>query len=326
MTAMTYRELGRSGLKIAPLVLGGNVFGWTADEKTSHAILDACVDAGINMVDTADAYSRWAPGHQGGESETVIGNWLHKSGRRSKVLIATKVGHEMGPGRKGLSRARILEAVDESLRRLRTDVIDLYQAHIDDSATPLEETLGTFNDLVRAGKVRAIGCSNYGPERLGAALEVSRRHGYARYESLQPWYNLYDRANFEGPLAELCRREDVGVISYFGLASGFLTGKYRTEADLEGRPRGLRIRAMMNPRGMRILAALDTVAARYRATPAQVALAWVVAHGVTAPIASATTLAQLAEIAGSMQLALDADAVRTLDAASVGSEFRPPPE
>jgi aryl-alcohol dehydrogenase-like predicted oxidoreductase len=325
MTDMTYRNLGRSGLKVAPLVLGGNVLGWTADEQTSHQLLDALVDAGINMIDTADVYSRWIPGHQGGESETVIGNWLQKSGKRDKVLIATKVGHEMGPGKKGLSRAYIFESVDASLRRLRTTYIDLYQAHADDADTPLEETLGAFNDLIKAGKVRAIGASNYGAARLGEALEVSRRNGFARYESLQPWYNLHDRADYEGALQQLCTREGLGVITYFSLASGFLTGKYRSEADLAGRPRGYAVKAMMNPRGMRILAALDTVAARVGATPAQVALAWIVSHGVTAPIASATTLPQLREIIGSTRLRLDAEAVRQLDDASVGSEPRRPP-
>jgi aryl-alcohol dehydrogenase-like predicted oxidoreductase len=320
MTNMTYRNLGRSGLAIAPLVFGGNVLGWSADEETSHQLLDAVVDAGINMIDTADVYSRWIPGHQGGESETVIGNWLHKSGKRNQVLIATKVGHEMGEGRKGLSRAYIFEAVDASLRRLRTSYIDLYQAHADDGDTPLEETLGAFNDLVKAGKVRALGASNYSTARLAQALEISRRNGFARYESLQPWYNLHDRADFEGPPQQLCSREGLGVITYFSLASGFLTGKYRSEADLAGRPRGYAVKAMLNPRGMRILAALDSVAARIAATPAQVALAWTISHGVTAPIASATTLPQLQEIIGSARLRLDAEAVRQLDEASVGSE------
>jgi aryl-alcohol dehydrogenase-like predicted oxidoreductase len=325
MTDMTYRNLGRSGLKIAPLVLGGNVLGWTADEPTSHRLLDACVDAGINMIDTADAYSRWIPGHQGGESETVIGTWLRKSGKRDKVMIATKLGHEMGPGKAGLSRAYIFEAVDASLRRLQTTYIDLYQAHLDDAKTPLEETLGAFNDLVKAGKVRALGASNHGAARLAQALEVSRRNGFARYESLQPWYNLHDRADLEGELQQLCVREEIGIISYFSLASGFLTGKYRSEADLAGRPRAISVKANMTPRGMRILAALDAVARRINATPAQVALAWIVSHGVTAPIASATTLPQLQEIIGSTRIRLDADAVRDLDAASVGSESHRPP-
>jgi aryl-alcohol dehydrogenase-like predicted oxidoreductase len=321
---MIYRKLGRSELSVAPLALGGNVFGWTADEKTSHLLFDACVDAGINLIDTADVYSRWAPGHQGGESESVIGSWLQKSGKRSKVLIATKVGHEMGPGKRGLSRAYILEAVEASLRRLRTSYIDLYQAHADDPGAPLEETLGTFDELIKSGKVRCIGASNYSAERLAQALEVSRRNGYARYESLQPWYNLYDRANYEGPLAELCEREGLGVISYFSLASGFLTGKYRSDADLKGRPRAMAVQAMMNERGTRILVALDEVATRVGATPAQVALSWLVSHGVTAPIASATTLSQLEELIGSTALRLDTESLHLLDDASAGAEPRRP--
>ncbi|MFO1401692.1 MAG: aldo/keto reductase [Steroidobacteraceae bacterium] len=325
MSDVVLRELGRSGLKIAPLVLGGNVFGWTADERASHAVLDAAVAAGINMIDTADAYSAWVPGHKGGESETVIGSWLKKSGKRGQVLIATKVGHEMAPGRGGLSRAHILRSIDESLRRLQTDHVDLYQAHIDDAKVPLEETLGAFDELVKSGKVRALGASNHGAARLAQALEVSHRNGWARYESLQPWYNLHDRADFEGEVQERCQRENVGVICYFALASGFLTGKYRSEADLAGRPRAMAVKGNLNARGLRILAALDAVAARHDATPAQVALAWIVAHGVTAPIASATTVPQLQEIAGSMRLRLDADSVRELDAASVGSEPRRPP-
>ncbi len=324
MSEIVLRELGRSGLKIAPLVLGGNVFGWTADERASHAVLDAAVAAGINMIDTADAYSRWVPGHQGGESETVIGSWLKKSSQRARVLIATKVGHELGPGRGGLSRAHILRSIDASLQRLQTDHVDLYQAHIDDAQVPFEETLGTFDELIKSGKVRAIGASNHGAARLAAALAVSRRNGWARYESLQPWYNLHDRADFEGEVQQLCQREGLGVICYFALASGFLTGKYRSDADLAGKARAMSIKGNLNARGLRILAALDTVAARHRATPAQVALAWIVSHGVTAPIASATSVAQLQEIAGSMRLRLDAESVRELDAASAGSEPKRP--
>jgi aryl-alcohol dehydrogenase-like predicted oxidoreductase len=322
---MIYRKLGRSALSVAPLALGGNVLGWTADEKTSHRLFDACVDAGVNLIDTADVYSRWIPGHQGGESESVIGSWLQHSGKRNKVLIATKVGHEMGPGKRGLSRAYIFAAVEASLRRLRTSYIDLYQAHADDPETPLEETLGAFDELIKAGKVRCIGASNYSAERLAQALEVSRRNDFARYESLQPWYNLYDRANYEGALAQLCEREELGVISYFSLASGFLTGKYRSEADLKGRPRAMAVQGMLNPRGMRILAALDAVAAKVGATQAQVALSWLVCHGVTAPIASATTLPQLEELIGSTSLRLDAGSVQLLDEASVGGEPRRPP-
>jgi aryl-alcohol dehydrogenase-like predicted oxidoreductase len=321
---MTPGPLGHSGLRIAPLVFGGNVFGWTVDEKNSYRLLDACLDGGINMIDTADTYSRWVEGNTGGESETIIGNWLEKSGKRAQVLIATKAGNEMGEGRMGLSRAYLFEAVEASLKRLRTSYIDLYQAHRDDPGTPLEETLGAFTDLVKAGKVRAIGASNYKAPRLAQALEVSRQNGFARFESLQPWYNLYDRAEFEGPTQELCRDEGLGVISYFSLARGFLTGKYRTEADLAGSARRSGVRTMMNPRGMRILAALDAIAQRIGATPAQVALAWVRGRGLTAPIASATTPVQLEELIGSMHIQLDAEAMQQLDAASVGAEPRHP--
>jgi aryl-alcohol dehydrogenase-like predicted oxidoreductase len=320
---MMRQPLGRSGLEAAPLALGGNVFGWTADEKRSFEVLDAFVAAGFNLIDTADVYSIWIEGHEGGESETVIGRWLARRGRRDDVIVATKVGMEMGPHDKGLSRDYILKAVDRSLDRLRTDYIDLYQAHADDEDTPLEETLGAFAELVEAGKVRAIGASNYAADRLAAALEVSRLQSLPRYETLQPWYNLYDRVGFEGAPAELCRREGLGVISYFGLASGFLTGKYRTETDLEGSARAYRVKDMMNDRGFRILGALDAVAADHDATPAQIALAWLRARGVTAPIASATSVAQLEELAGSADIELDAAAVATLDRASEGGE--PPP-
>lgn len=320
---MLKRELGRSGIEVAPFALGTNVFGWTADEATSFEVLDAFVGAGFDLIDTADVYSRWIDGHEGGESETVIGNWLERRGRRDDVVIATKVGMEMGPGEKGLSRKYILESVDRSLRRLKTDYIDLYQAHADDKDTPLEETLGAFAELIESGKVRAIGASNYGADRLAAALEVSAKHGLPRYESLQPWYNLYDRVSFEGELADLCAKEELGVISYFGLASGFLTGKYRTEKDLENRPRAYRVKTMMNERGFRILAALDQVAAEYDATPAQVALAWLRSHGVAAPIASATSCEQLAELVGFVGIELAPPAVAKLDRASEGGE--PPP-
>jgi aryl-alcohol dehydrogenase-like predicted oxidoreductase len=316
--AIETRRLGRSTLQVAPLAFGGNVFGWTADAARSFELLDAFVAAGFNLIDTADAYSRWVPGHQGGESETIIGDWLAARGpsMRARVVIATKCGVEMGPGEQGLSRAYILRAVDRSLKRLRTDYIDLYQAHRDDPATPLEETLGAFDELVRAGKVRAIGASNYSAERLEEALRVSSSAGFARYESLQPHYNLYDRAGFETGLAQLCRREQVGVIPYFALASGFLTGKYRSEADAGQSPRGARAKAMLDARGLRILAALDQVAAATASTPAQVALAWLLARGVTAPIASATTLPQLSELLGMTRLELDASMIASLDAAS----------
>jgi aryl-alcohol dehydrogenase-like predicted oxidoreductase len=320
---MTRQPLGQSDIEVAPLALGGNVFGWTADERRSFEVLDAFVAAGFNLVDTADVYSIWIKGHTGGESESVIGKWLERRGRRDDVVIATKVGMDMGPAGKGLTRAYILAAADRSLQRLRTDYIDLYQAHIDDKTTPLEETLGAFGELIAAGKVRAIGASNYEAERLAAALQVSKARGLPRFQTMQPWYNLYDRVSFEGPLADLCRREGLGVIPYFGLASGFLTGKYRSEKDLAGSARAYRVKEMLNERGLRILAALDAVAADYAATPAQVALAWLRAHGVTAPIASATSVAQLTELVGFADLALERDAVAKLDAASEGGS--PPP-
>lgn len=309
-------QLGNSGLEVGPLAFGGNVLGWTANETTSFKVLDAFVAAGLNLIDTADVYSRWIPGHQGGESETIFGKWLKSRGNRSRVIIATKVGVEMGPGEQGLSRAYILRAVERSLERLGTDYIDLYQSHRDDPSTPLEETLGAYADLIRQGKVRAIGASNYTAERLKAALAASAAHHLPRYECVQPWYNLYDRSSFESELAELSRRERLGVISYFSLASGFLTGKYRTEADLAGRARAYRVKDMMNERGFRILRALDAVARDHSATPAQVALAWLVSRGVTAPIASATSVEQMEELAGATRLELDADALRTLDEAS----------
>jgi aryl-alcohol dehydrogenase-like predicted oxidoreductase len=315
--------LGKSGLKVAPLALGGNVFGWTADRATSFEVLDAFVAAGFNLIDTADVYSRWIEGHRGGESESVIGDWLERRGRRDDVVIATKFGMEMGPDEKGLSRAHMFKSVDRSLKRLKTDYIDLYQAHADDKTTPLEETLGAFVELIQAGKVRAIGASNYDATRLAAALEASATLGLPRYETLQPWYNLYDRVSFEGPLSDLCRQHELGVISYFGLASGFLTGKYRSEKDLANRPRGQGVKRMLNERGFRILAALDAVAADCDATPAQVSLAWLRSHGVTAPIASATSTRQLEELARFADLTLDPGAVATLDAASEGGS--PPP-
>lgn len=310
------RMLGNSGLEVGPLAFGGNIFGWTADEAMAFMLLDAFVASGLNLIDTADVYSKWILGHVGGESETIIGNWLSKRGGRDKVIIATKLGVEMGPGEQGLSRAYMKRAVERSLARLKTDYIDLYQAHRDDTATSLEETLDAFAELIRAGKVRAIGASNYKADRLAEALKVSTAKGLPRYESLQPWYNLYDRADFEAELAALCRRENIGVIPYFSLASGFLTGKYRSEKDLEGRPRGYRVKDMMNERGFRILKALDTVGKEVNATPAQISLAWLVAKGVTAPIASATNLDQLQELLKATTLKLTPDAVRILDEAS----------
>jgi aryl-alcohol dehydrogenase-like predicted oxidoreductase len=314
---MNLRKLGNSGIAVAPLALGGNVFGWTADEAMSFQVLDAFVAGGFNLIDTADVYSRWAPGNSGGESETVIGKWLKKSGNRDRVVIATKVGMEMGPGEKGLSRAYILRAVERSLNHLQVDVIDLYQSHQDDESAPLEETLGAFAELIQQGKVRAIGASNYSAKRLADALLVSKECGLPRYECLQPGYNLYDRAGFEAELEMLCVREGVGVIPYYSLAAGFLTGKYRSEADLAGRARGAKVKNYLNERGFRILAALDQVAARLKTTPGKVAIAWLLQRpGITAPIASATSVEQLRDLLDATSIQLDPDAVKALDEAS----------
>jgi aryl-alcohol dehydrogenase-like predicted oxidoreductase len=304
---MELRPLGRTGLRIAPLVFGGNVFGWTVDEARSFELLDAFVDAGFNAIDTADVYSRWVPGHAGGESETLIGRWLDgKSSRRARVLLFTKVGSDMGGDRKGLGRRWIEQAVEDSLRRLRTDVIDLYQSHRPDPATPHEETLEAYRRLIAAGKVRAIGCSNFDARQVGDALRVARAGGLPEYQVLQPEYNLHDRAGFDGPLRKLAIDEGLGVITYFSLASGFLTGKYRTQADLGKSARGGGMGKYLTPRGRRILAALDEVGARRGAAPAEVALAWLMAReGVTAPIASATSLEQLASFARAAALRLD---------------------
>lgn len=315
---MQYRPLGRSAIEVSPLCLGGNVFGWTADERTSFSLLDAWLDAGFNFIDTADAYSRWAPGHSGGESEAVIGRWLKQGGRRDKVVIATKVGLDMGAGKVGLAPARIREAVEDSLRRLQIDCIDLYQAHRDDPNTPLADTLEAFASLIAQGKVRVIGASNYSAARLAEALDVSQRLGLPRYESLQPLYNLYDRAVFERELQPLCAKEGVGVISYYALAAGFLSGKYRTPADTSKSARGTNtVAKYLNERGLKILAALDEVAQRIGSTPAGVAIAWVMMQpGVTAPIASASNLAQLDGLVQASRLVLDAQALALLDRAS----------
>lgn len=308
---MEHRALGRSGLQVAPLAFGGNVFGWTIDEPASFALLDAFADAGFDLIDTADVYSSWVPGNQGGESETIIGNWLRSRGSRDRVLVATKVGG--GSGSRELSKQHITSAVEDSLRRLRTDRIDLYQAHYDDAETPLEETLAAFAGLIEAGKVRAIGASNYTPARFAEALAVSERTGLPRFESLQPPYNLYDREDYEGAAQALCVERQIGVIPYFSLAAGFLTGKYRSEADFTKSARGAHVAKYLNPRGERILAALDAVAERYGATPAQVALAWLAAQpGITAPIASATSLEQFRDLVAGVHLQLDADALRLL--------------
>ncbi|AZS20507.1 MULTISPECIES: aldo/keto reductase [unclassified Caulobacter] len=310
---MRHRPLGRSGLSTAPLIFGGNVFGWTADEAMSHRLLDAFVDGGFNAIDTADVYSAWVTGHAGGESESVIGRWLGASGKRDRVLILTKVA--MWPKRPGLSAANIEAAVEESLRRLQTDYIDLYQSHQDDAETPQEETLRAFDRLVRAGKVRAVGASNFSPTRLKTSLEVSQTTGLARYETIQPKFNLVDREQVEGGLAELARAEGVGIIPYYGLAAGFLSGKYRSAADLEGRARGRTIlRDYWNDRGRAVLTVLDKAAEAVGASQAQVALAWIMAHpAITAPIASATSIGQLQELMGAARLDLPSDVASTLD-------------
>lgn len=311
------RPLGNTGLEVGTLAFGGNVFGWTVDEPTSFQLLDAFVDAGFNLIDTADVYSRWFSGNQGGESETIIGNWLKRSGNRGKVLLATKVGMEMGPGEKGLSRRYIVQAVERSLQRLQTDVIDLYQSHNDDEATPLEETLAAYAKLIEQGKVRAIGASNYTGKRLSQALQVSKESGYPSYQCLQPHYNLCEREPYENDLEPLCLQAGLAVIPYFSLASGFLTGKYRSESDLSKSLRGERVKKYLNDRGFRILQALDQVAERYGSTPARVALAWLLARpSVTAPIASATNLEQLDDLIAATRLDLDRPAVELLNRAS----------
>ncbi|WP_158756291.1 aldo/keto reductase [Dyella sp. S184] len=315
---MHKRPLGKSSLSVAPLAFGGNVFGWSVDEKRSFELLDAFVDAGGNLIDTADVYSAWVPGNRGGESETIIGNWLKQSGKRDQVVIATKVAK--WAEHPGLSPANIHQAVDGSLKRLQTDHIDLYQAHEDDASVPLAETLGAFARLIESGKVRVIGASNYGAARFADALAVSKQHNLPRYESLQPEYNLVSRDSYEKELEPLIRAENIGVISYYALASGFLSGKYRSEADLaRSSARGGSVKKYLNPRGLQVLAALDAIAAAHHATPAQVALAWLIARpGITAPIASATSVEQLHELLGATSLQLSPDEIAQLDLVSAG--------
>jgi aryl-alcohol dehydrogenase-like predicted oxidoreductase len=313
---MDKRRLGRSDLEVAPFCFGGNVFGWTADEPTSFALLDAFVDAGFNFIDTADAYSRWVPEHTGGESETIIGRWMKARGNRDKVIIATKVGADMGSGRT-MAPSYVNKAVEGSLKRLQTDHIDLYQTHWDDEKTPLEDVLSTYRDLIKAGKVRAIGASNYSAARLKEALHISAREGLPRYESLQPQYNLMERREYEAELGVLCRKEQIGVIPYYSLASGFLTGKYRSKDDAKKSARGSGATKYLDERGVRVLAALDEIAAERKAAVAQVALAWLLAKPeLTAPIASATNLSQLNELLGTVRLELSAADVARLDTAS----------
>jgi aryl-alcohol dehydrogenase-like predicted oxidoreductase len=315
---MQFRPLGRSGLQVSPLAFGGNVFGWTVDEALSFRLLDAWLDAGFNFVDTADVYSRWAPGHVGGESETIIGKWLRQTGKRNRVVLATKVGKPMGDDKTGLSPAYIREAVDASLKRLKTDHIDLYQSHDDDAQTPLSDTAEAFAALIKAGKVRAIGASNFSAPRLAEALDVAEKQGLPRYESLQPLYNLHDRAVFEKELEPLCVERGIGVINFYALAAGFLTGKYRTEADAAKSARGATTtKKYLNPRGLRILDALDAAAKAHAVTPGQVAIAWQIARpSITAPIASATSVKQLDELVAAATLKLGPDTIAAIDAAS----------
>jgi aryl-alcohol dehydrogenase-like predicted oxidoreductase len=314
---MQMRRLGRTDLAIAPLVLGGNVFGWTADKKTSFAVMDRFAAAGLNAIDTADAYSAWAPGNSGGESETIIGEWMKARGARGRIIVITKVGSPMGQGKEGLSARYIEEAVDASLKRLETDAIDLYLSHWPDMATPIEETLKAYQRLIEKGKIRWCGASNLSVALLEAALAAAKAKGLPRYEVLQPEYNLADRSGFESGLADLCEREEIGVITYFSLAKGFLSGKYRAEADLAKSPRGGGVKAYLNPRGFRILDALEAVASRNKAKPAEVALAWIMARpGVTAPIASATSVEQVDSLIRATELTLSANDTAALNEAS----------
>ncbi len=302
---MALRKLGNTGIEVSPIALGGNVFGWTVDEATSFQLLDSWVASGFNFIDTADVYSNWVPGHPGGESETIIGNWMKRHGNRKKVVIATKVGHEMSPDKKGLKRDYIIRACEDSLKRLQTDYIDLYQSHKDDPDTPQEEVLATYGELIKQGKVRAIGASNFTAERLSEALQISAKHGYPAYQALQPLYNLYDRSDYEANLEHLCREKKLAVIPYFSLAAGFLTGKYRSEEDLAKSPRGERVKRYLDDRGFRILKTLDTIAQQIDSTPGKIAIAWLLArHSITAPIASATNQIQLHDLIAATKLKL----------------------
>ncbi len=314
---MKKRKLGKTGMEIAPLIFGGNVFGWTADQATSFQLLDAFAAAGFNAIDTADTYSRWAPGHTGGESEIIIGNWMRQRGNRNQIIVATKVGMDMGEGKKGLSKLHILRSAEDSLRRLQTDYIDLYQSHTDDPETPLEETLGAYAELIKQGKVRAIGASNHKAERLAAALETSRKSGLPAYQTLQPNYSLIERGEYETNLEPVCVKEGLGVINYWPLASGFLSGKYRSESDTAGKARARSVTKYLNERGFKILDALDKVAKKFNATPARISLAWLLARpSITAPIVSATNLEQLKDLISSVDLVLDRESIELLNQAS----------
>jgi len=313
---MNHRQLGHTDLRIPPLVFGANVFGWTAGKETSFALLDRLAEAGLSTIDTADVYSNWAPGNRGGESETIIGEWLQKRGKRGSTIVITKCGAPSSP-LKGLKADAIEKSCEASLKRLKIETIDLYLSHFPDSETPYEETLGAFERLKKAGKIRWFGTSNLNAEQLQASLEAAKSSGAPRYEVLQPEYNLYDRAGFDGPLRDLCMREGIGVITYFSLAKGFLSGKYRGEADLAQSARGGGVKAYLNPLGFKILAALDEIGARLTAKPAEVALAWLIhREGVTAPIASATSLAQLESLIRATEVELSSADAAALDAAS----------
>lgn len=314
---MNKRRLGTSSIEIPPLALGGNVFGWTIDEATSFQVLDRFVAAGFQFIDTADVYSRWKPGHVGGESETIIGRWQKQRGNRDKIIIATKVGMEMDAERKGLSRGHIMRSVEESLKRLQTDYIDLYQSHTDDEATAPEETLGIYAELVKQGKVRAVGASNFTAERLAQSQATSKQHNWPTYQSLQPCYNLCDRMEYETKLESFCTKAGLGVIPYFALARGFLTGKYRSEADLGKSPRGQGVKKYLDERGFRILAALDDISAQLNSTPGRVAIAWLISRpSITAPIASATSVEHVDDLVGAAHLLLDQSHIEQLNAAS----------
>jgi len=314
---MKKRKLGTTGLEIAPLVFGGNVFGWTVDQAASFKLLDAFFAAGFNSVDTADVYSKWVPGHVGGESEIIIGEWMKQRGNRNRVIVATKVGMDMGDGKKGLSKSHILRSAEDSLRCLQTDYIDLYQSHIDDPDTPLEESLEAYAELIKQGKVRAIGASNHKAERLAAALETSRKTGLPAYQTLQPNYSLIERAEYESNLEPVCEKEGLGVINYFPLAGGFLTGKYRSESDVAGKARARNVTKYLNERGFKIVDALDKVAKKFNATPARVSLAWLLSRpSITAPIVSATNIEQLNDLLASVEMPLDRDSIEFLNQAS----------
>ena len=314
---MHKRKLGNTDLEFAPLALGGNVFGWTIDEATSFQVLDAFANAGFNFIDTADVYSRWAPGNTGGESETIIGKWMKEKNNREKIIVATKVGSDMGQGHKDLSKKYILKAVEDSLLRLQTDYIDLYQTHWDDNTTPVDETLEAYSQLVKQGKVRWIGASNLTPERLKKSLQASKKHGYPSYQSFQPGYNLYDREDYEKEIEPICLENKIGVITYYSLASGFLSGKYRSENDLTKSKRGGGIKKYLNERGFKILRALDEVAKTFSTTPSAIAIAWILSRpGITAPISSATSVEQLHELIKATEINLNDAAVELLNKAS----------